>query len=43
MPGLAYLPTRFVPRLERDGGTDLVRIVLVDNPARLLAWNRGGP
>ncbi|MBC6463210.1 phosphotriesterase [Actinomadura sp. HBU206391] len=40
MPGLAYLPTRFIPRLEREGGADLVRAVLVDNPARLLAWSR---
>lgn len=40
MPGLAYLPARFVPRLERDGGPELVQGVLVDNPARLLAWSR---
>ncbi|MCW2898455.1 MAG: aryldialkylphosphatase [Streptosporangiaceae bacterium] len=39
MPGLAYLPQRFVPRLEREGGTDLARSVLVENPARLLAWS----
>ena len=38
MPGLAYLPARFLPRLERDGGADLIRMVLVDNPARLLTW-----
>jgi phosphotriesterase-related protein len=39
MPGLAYLPERFVPRLEAEGGPELVRSVLVDNPARLLAWS----
>ncbi|MBC6470821.1 aryldialkylphosphatase [Actinomadura alba] len=39
MPGLAYLPARFVPRLEREGGAELVRTVLVDNPARALAWS----
>ena len=39
MPGLAYLPTRFVPRLERIAGAGLVRTVLVDNPARFLAWS----
>jgi predicted metal-dependent phosphotriesterase family hydrolase len=39
MPGLAYLPARFVPRLAREGGPDLVRTVLVANPARLLAWS----
>ena len=39
MPGLAYLPTRFVPRLERTAGAELVRTVLVDNPARFLAWS----
>ena len=39
MPGLAYLPTRFVPRLERIAGPELVRTVLVDNPARFLAWS----
>ncbi|MEU6039940.1 hypothetical protein ABZ801_31515 [Actinomadura sp. NPDC047616] len=38
MPGLEYLPARFVPRLERAAGPDLVRRVLVDNPARLLEW-----
>ncbi|GAA4496741.1 phosphotriesterase [Actinoallomurus oryzae] len=40
MPGLVYLPARFVPRLERTAGPGLVRRVLVDNPARLLAWSR---
>jgi phosphotriesterase-related protein len=40
MPGLAYLPQRFIPRLQEQGGAGLVRTVLVDNPARLLAWSR---
>jgi predicted metal-dependent phosphotriesterase family hydrolase len=40
IPGLDYLPTRFVPRLEREGGTALVEAVLVHNPARWLAWAR---
>lgn len=38
MPGLAYLPTRFLPRLRTRLGDDLVRRLLVDNAARLLAW-----
>lgn len=40
MPGLAYLPTRFVPRLERLERHDLVTLVLEQNPARLLGWGR---
>jgi 5-phospho-D-xylono-1,4-lactonase len=42
MPGLAYLPARFVPRLERAGGAALVRTVLVDNPARFLSGTMSG-
>ncbi|MCP2163876.1 phosphotriesterase family protein [Goodfellowiella coeruleoviolacea] len=38
LPGLDYLPRRFVPRLERAGGAELVHTVLVANPARLLDW-----
>ncbi len=38
MPGLAYLPSRFVPRLAREGGQDLIDAMLVRNPARLLTW-----
>lgn len=38
MPGLDYLPARFVPRVAEAGGAELVRRFLVDNPARLLAW-----
>ncbi|MQA80147.1 MAG: aryldialkylphosphatase [Streptosporangiales bacterium] len=39
MPGLDYLPRRFVPRLELAAGADLVRTVLVDNPRRWLTWS----
>jgi predicted metal-dependent phosphotriesterase family hydrolase len=38
LPGLAYLPRRFVPRLAEMGGEDLVRRILVDNPARFLGF-----
>jgi len=37
MPGLAYLPRRFLPRLRAEVGDDVVATLLVDNPARLLA------
>jgi phosphotriesterase-related protein len=40
MPGLAYLPARFVPRLERATTRELVDTLLRANPARLLAWRR---
>lgn len=36
MPGLAYLGQRFVPRLARAGGAELVTAVLRDNPQRFL-------
>jgi phosphotriesterase-related protein len=36
MPGLAYLGRRFVPRLQAEGGGELVSAVLVENPARWL-------
>ena len=36
MPGLDYLPRRFVPRVERRLGADVVAALLVANPARLL-------
>ncbi|GLW07077.1 phosphotriesterase [Microtetraspora sp. NBRC 13810] len=38
MPGLAYLPRRFVPRLRAEAGDELVDRVLRANPARLLTW-----
>jgi phosphotriesterase-related protein len=37
MPGLEYLPRRFLPRLASQLGQDLVETVLTDNPARLLS------
>lgn len=37
IPGLAYLPLRFVPRLQQRLGVDLADELLVANPARLLA------
>ena len=37
LPGMAYLPRRFVPRIERAAGSGLVRRLLVDNPARVFA------
>lgn len=39
MPGLVYLPKRFIPRLRESGGEELVRQILVSNPARFLAFN----
>ena len=38
LPGMAYLPRRFVPRLQAAGGEELVGTVLVDNPARAFSW-----
>jgi 5-phospho-D-xylono-1,4-lactonase len=32
MPGLAYLPDRFVPRLQAVLGADVVSSILIDNP-----------
>ncbi len=40
MPGLDYLPKRFLPRLRSAVGPDVVATMLVDNPARLLALHR---
>jgi 5-phospho-D-xylono-1,4-lactonase len=37
LPGLDYLPRRFVPRLERRLGEDAIELLTVTNPARLLA------
>lgn len=39
MPGIAYLTTRFAPRLASRVGDDTVREFLTDNPQRLLAWS----
>ena len=38
MPGMAYLPQRFIPRLRQRGGDELVQQILVTNPARYLAF-----
>ena len=38
MPGLAYLPQRFLPRLEAAVGDDIVATIMVENPRRLLDW-----
>lgn len=43
MPGLAYLPRRFVPRLSAEAGADLVEMVLRTNPARWLDWHGSQP
>ncbi|MGO1769300.1 MAG: phosphotriesterase family protein [Microbacterium sp.] len=37
-PGVAYLTERFTPRLATRIGDDAVRVLLEDNPRRLLAW-----
>jgi phosphotriesterase-related protein len=42
MPGMAYLPNRFLPRLRTRLGPDVVRRILVDAPARVLAWGGTG-
>ncbi len=39
MPGLAYLFDRFVPRVRSAIGNTELDCVLVDNPARWLAWD----
>ncbi|MDJ0959945.1 MAG: aryldialkylphosphatase [Acidimicrobiia bacterium] len=38
MPGLAYLPERFLPRLEAVVGHELVATIMIENPRRLLDW-----
>lgn len=42
MPGLAYLPLRFLPRLVRRIGPELVDTITRANPARALAWTGTG-
>jgi phosphotriesterase-related protein len=37
-PGLDYLFARFKPRLERELGTELSRLIFVENPARAFAF-----
>lgn len=38
LPGLKYFPERFLPRVERATSQQATHMMLVDNPARLLAW-----
>jgi len=40
LPGLDYLPRRFVPRVTAAAGAEAVHTLLVTNPARLLSWRR---
>ncbi len=40
LPGLAYLPTRFVPRLVDRVGAEAVRLLLSENPLALLRLDR---
>ncbi|GAB3986559.1 hypothetical protein V1634_05680 [Plantactinospora veratri] len=42
MPGLAYLPDRFLPRLRTRLGPEVVHEIMVDAPARVLAWSITG-
>lgn len=41
MPGLAYLFTRFVPRVREAIGETAAEQILIANPARWLAWDSG--
>jgi phosphotriesterase-related protein len=36
LPGLDYLPRRFLPRLEHHIGPDAARHILITNPSNLL-------
>jgi 5-phospho-D-xylono-1,4-lactonase len=38
MPGQDYLLTRFLPRLQREGGEEPACRIMVDNSARWLDW-----
>lgn len=40
MPGLAYLPARFVPRVVDALGDDVTDMLLRRNPSRYLMWHR---
>lgn len=42
MPGMDYLPTRFLPRLRKEGGEDLTHMITTTNPARWLDWTGVG-
>jgi 5-phospho-D-xylono-1,4-lactonase len=43
MPGMEYLPRRFLPRLRDRLGSDVVDQLLVENPAHLLALRAAEP
>jgi 5-phospho-D-xylono-1,4-lactonase len=43
MPGLEYLPRRFLPRLRNRLGSDVVDLLLIENPARLLTQRAAQP
>jgi 5-phospho-D-xylono-1,4-lactonase len=43
MPGLEYLPRRFLPRLRNRLGSDVVDRLLIENPARLLTQRAAQP
>jgi predicted metal-dependent phosphotriesterase family hydrolase len=43
MPGMVYLPTRFVPRLVERVGPERVQLLLRDNPLRLLRLDQPQP
>ncbi len=38
LPGMDYIPRRVLPRLRAQGGEALERLLLVENPARVLAF-----
>lgn len=40
MPGMQYLAERYLPRLQQEIGQKAVSEILVDNPARWLAWKK---
>lgn len=38
LPGMSYLPRRFIPRLSERGGNELVQSLTIHNPARVFSW-----
>lgn len=38
LPGMSYLPRRFIPRLRERGGSELVERVVTRNPAEAFSW-----
>lgn len=41
LPGMSYLPKRFIPRLEGAAGPALIEEILIRNPARVFAMPAG--